>query len=131
MRINNIIISGRIMALKKIKNRRRGPDAFVKWTGYLAITSLLIIFIIFIIVSIAKPPVEGFFDRQYGISVNSSWDKTLVNYAFYMMFPLMIICGIGLLINSTRLKRKTDTYNKALIISFIISIIGIVYFFIS
>ncbi|MDY6934314.1 MAG: hypothetical protein SVZ03_08860 [Spirochaetota bacterium] len=112
----------------KIKNRRRGPDILIKWINYIAVSCWIFIFTIFIIVSIAKPPVEGFFDRQYGIQVNNTWDRTLLEYAFYLMFPLLIICGIGLLINSTRHKRKTDTYNKTLIVCFVLSILGITYF---
>lgn len=118
------------MEKRKIKNRRRGPDILIKWINYSAIFSWILIFIVFIVVSIAKPPVEGFFDRQYGIKVSATWDTTLLEYAFLMMFPLLLICIIGLLINSLRHQRKTDTYNKSLIVCFILSLLGIIYYFV-
>ena len=115
---------------RRIKNRRRGPDILIKWIHYISIFCWALIFVIFIVVSVAKPPVEGFFDRQYGIRVNAAWDKTLLDSAFYLMFPLLIICAVGLLINSIRHQRKTDTYNKTLIISFFLSLAGIIYYII-
>ena len=113
------------MVNKKIRNRRRGPDIVVKSINYTAVVSWSIIFIVFVIVSFAKPQVEGFFDRQHNISVTASWDKTLLEYSFYLMFLQLIVCAIGILINSTRHQRKTDKYNKSLIFFFSLSIFGL------
>lgn len=116
------------MLQKKIKNdRRRGPDILIKWINYLSIFSWLVMFIVFVIVSIAKPPVEGFFDRQYNIKVSAAWDRTLLDYSFYMILFLLIICAMGLLINSFRLQRATDKLNRSLLFFFVLSIIGILY----
>ncbi|MDY6967090.1 MAG: hypothetical protein SVR08_00340 [Spirochaetota bacterium] len=116
------------MTTKKIRNRRKGPDALIKTINYLALVSWIFIFTIFILISIAKPAVEGFFDRQYGISVSNTWDTSLLEYSFYLMFILLIIGLIGLYINTTRHQRKTDRYNKSLILSVILSFIGILYY---
>ena len=108
----------------KIKNRRRGPDFLIRCINIAAIVCWIFIFAIFIIVSLSKPPAGSYM----GQSLGKTWDKELLNYAFYMMFPLLIICVIGLLINTTRHQRKTDTYNKSLIVSLVLSFIGIIWF---
>ncbi len=109
----------------KIKNRRRGPDTLIKVISFTSIITWILIVAIFIIVSIAKPPPGSYMGQS---AFSKSWDAEMVQYAFYLMFPILIICAIGLLVNSTRHQRKTDTYNKTLMISFFASLVGIIYF---
>lgn len=117
------------MAKEKIKDRRRGPDPLVKGINYMVIVSWLIILIVFMIVAIAKPQTESFLDRYNNVSLRATWDKTLIEYAFYMMFPLFLACIVGLLINSSRMQRRTDRYKKSLIFFLFLSMGGIIYYF--
>jgi len=111
---------------RKIKDRRRGPDILIKGISYISIFSWIMIFIIFLVISIAQPPKESFFDRQYNIQVHSNWDQKMIQIAFSLMYPIMVICAFGLLINTLRHQRKTDSYNKSLVIIFCLSLVGII-----
>ncbi len=111
----------------KIKNRRRGPDFLIKCINYTAAVIWILIFVVFIIVSVAKPPAGSYMGQS---AYSRTWDTGLVQYAFYLMFPILIMCTVGLLVNSTRHQRKSDTYNKTLVVSFVLSLIGIILFFI-
>ncbi len=106
----------------KIKNRRRGPDFMIKCINFTALICWIIIFVIFVIVSISKPPPGSYL----GKGLAKTWNVELMQYAFYLMFPLLLIGIIGLIINTSRHQRKTDTYSKSLILSLVLSFIGII-----
>lgn len=111
---------------RSFQKRRRGPDLLVKSIQYFATVSWVLILLLFIALSVAKPRMETFFDRWGGGRLSGTWDKTFMGYAFYLMVLLFIICTIGLIANSSRHKRKNDSYNLSLVIFEIMSIIGII-----
>ncbi len=112
------------MAEGKTKNRRRGPDVLVKSINTIAILSWMVIFAIFITFSIAKPRLMGV---APGHSSNvGGWDSTFLQFSFYLMIVQAMLCAFGLAINANRLKRKTDTLNKSLIVFGCLSLLGIV-----
>jgi hypothetical protein len=111
---------------KSLKKRRRGPDLLVKSIQYFATISWVLILMLFIAFSVAKPRMETFFDRFASSPLSGSWDKTFMNYALYLMILLFIICTFGLLINSNRHKRKSDSYNLSLVVFEIMSVLGII-----
>jgi hypothetical protein len=112
----------------KIKDRRRGPDAVIRWINYTAVTSWIILIVIFFLVSLSKPGMV--FNPKSGLNVGGSWDIKLLRYALYMVFPLFILSIIGIVSNAIRLKRKSDKVNKILIINLILSLACIIYFFV-
>ena len=111
------------MAEGKIKNRRRGPDILVKTINNLAVVSWIVIFGMFIMFSIAKPRVMGVAPGHR--ATTGGWNTEFLDFAFYLMVVQALLCAFGLAINANRLRRKTDTLNKSLIIFGIMSVIGI------
>ena len=109
----------------KIVNRRHGPDVLVKAISIISGISWLIVFVVFILVSYAKPKMETLFDRQYNIQLRQNWDKTMLGYAIFLLGLITVICLAGILINMSRHRRRTDRYNKSLIFFCVGSIIGI------
>jgi hypothetical protein len=103
---------------KKIKNRRRGPDAIVKAISFLSGLSWLVILGIFITFSMAKP----------GIKTGAAMDTSVLRYAFYLMILQALLCGFGLAVNTSRLKRRSDKLNLSLIIFGVLSILGIIFY---
>ncbi len=112
----------------KIKDRRRGPDAVTRGINYTAIISWIILIVIFLMVSLSKPGMV--FNPKSGLNVGGTWDMKLLRYALYMVFPLFILSIIGLISNASRHKRKSDRFNKTLIINLFLSLGCIIYFFI-
>jgi hypothetical protein len=116
---------------RTFQKRRRGPDLLVKSIHYFASFSWFIILLLFIAVSVAKPRMETFFDRFAGGRLSNTWDQTFMGYAFWLLIFLFIICSLGLIINSSRHKRKSDHYNLSLIIFEIMSVLGIILYVVS
>lgn len=112
----------------KVKNRRRGPDVVIRWINYTAVISWIILIIIFLMVSLSKPGMV--FNPKSGLNIGATWDMKLLRYALYMVFPLFILSIIGLISNASRHKRKSDRFNKTIIINLILSLGCIIYFFI-
>ena len=117
--------------MAKIKNRRRGPDTVSKAISWISGTSWIMIFIIFIMISMAKPRMETMFDRFSNSPINQAWDASLINFAFFLMLFQLGICIFGLFLNSLRMKRKTDRYSGSLIFFTVVSFLGIIIYFIS
>ncbi len=111
----------------KIRNRRRGPDFVIKCINFTALVCWILIFFIFVMVSMSKPPAGSYMGKSLG----KNWDMEVLQYGFYLMFPLMIMGVVGLIINATRHQRKTDTFNKSLIISLVLSIFGIIIYIVT
>jgi len=122
--LNNIEVF--FMAEKKL-NQRKGPDFIVKTIQNISFISWFIFFIVFIVFSLAKPKVQGF-DREMGMITGQVWDKTILDKALYLMIFQIFLSGIGLTINTTRMKRKSDKLNKSLVLFGVFSLIGIFFF---
>ena len=105
---------------------KRRPDILVKSIPWFAMAAWVIFIISLLVVGMAKPSFETFFDRYYDISLPLSWDKTLLLINYQILWVLFIVCGNGVLINSRRQRRKEDRYNKSLIIIGIVSLLGII-----
>ncbi|MBB6214355.1 formate hydrogenlyase subunit 3/multisubunit Na+/H+ antiporter MnhD subunit [Anaerosolibacter carboniphilus] len=110
-------------------DRRKGPDLWVRLVNWLGLLAWGIMFFIIAITDRAKPPMETFFDRLFKVKVRQTWDIGLLQYAFYLMIALCVLCVIGLLINSRRHRRKTDKYNISLLLMMGLGIFSIIMYF--
>lgn len=110
---------------RKFIERRKGPDIWVRLVHWLGITAWIIMFFILAITDRAKPQVENFFDRFFKVQVRNSWNYSLVQWSFYLMILLSVLCVIGLLVNAKRHKRKGDRYSFSLIVMLILAVVGI------
>lgn len=113
---------------KDRRNRRKGQDVGLKLIQWIGLISWILMVPLLVLMDRAQPQFETFFDRYFDIQVKAGWDYEVLRYAFYLMLLLMFLSGTGLLINKTRNKRKEDSYRMNLIIMFIFSISGIIYY---
>ena len=107
------------------KNKRRQSDLILKllsWMNAIAVASLVVVLFL---VAFAKPDLETFFDRYYDISLRTNWKSGFFIYIGFFLCLSLIASLVGLYLNSKRLKRKEDFIRATLIISLIISLIGI------
>ena len=110
------------------RNKRRGPDVLMRSKEILIFTSWMLFIIIFTLYSLAKPGDTAMLGKLYNVSANTSWDAEKIYAAFFLTIVLAIICFIGLMVNSKRIKRKGDSYSLSLVIFGIFSLLGVILF---
>lgn len=107
-------------------DRRKGPDALVKWVRWSGIISWILVLIILFITLAAKPGFESYMDKSFHIVLRDTWDADMLLFAFILMILLFLFCIISIFINLRRYKRKSDRLNKAIIINAAAAFAGIV-----
>lgn len=113
------------MVLKNY-NIRAGEDGLIKGIRFMSLISWSLLFTVFLLIAKAKPAYETIFERFYTqVSPVESWDNDLIQLAMKLLIPLLILAFTGLMMNSKRHKRKTDTYRKSLITALAVSVIGL------
>jgi len=106
-------------------DRRKGPDTLVKWVKWSGIISWILVSLILFITLIAKPGFESYMDRSFHIRLQSTWNIDLMQYVLLLLVLLFLFCIISIAINLMRCRRKSDRFNKTLIINAAASLIGI------
>ncbi len=106
-------------------DRRKGPDALVKWVKWSGIMSWLLILVIFFITVVAKPGFESYMDKSFHIKLQSTWDTDMMHYVLLLLIFLFFFCIISIGINMVRCRRKNDRFNKTLILNAAVSFVGV------
>lgn len=114
---------------EKVPERRKGSGPLLKIISLFGFISWVLMLPVLVLVQKAKPEIETFFDRWINLEVNSTWDLTLFRYAFYLMLIIMLLSLFGLALNALRMRRKTDSWRVNLILVFLLSLSGIIYYF--
>ena len=110
------------MAEEKKKLRRRGADSVVRAINVMEIISWVVFLVAFMMVSISGS--GG--GRSYGAVRPGG--SSLSTWAIVLMAVQFILSLTGLVVQSSRMKRKSDRYSKSLIIFALLSIVGMVFF---
>lgn len=119
---------------KNFKDRRKGPDFWLKLVRVFSIVNFILIGAILFIADSAMPNNdETFFDRLFEVNRQSAWDFTHFKFIFILIIILFLGSGISLIANLKKMRRKTDRISFSNLISFILAGIGIIvyvlYFF--
>ncbi len=113
---------------KRFTERRKGPDAVVKAVWWTAGISWLLFIAAIIFTETARPETETFFDRQFDISLRDYWNENALLYMFVILVLNFAVCSIGFIFNMTRHKRKTDRFNKSILILGTFTLAGILWY---
>jgi len=113
---------------KKIKNRRKGPDQISKTISLIIAISWILIFVLFIIIAMAKPSANMSVVSFMSSSTQSvgQWNVSLISIIFPVLLIQLALCLIGLILSSRRMKRKRDRYSRSLIFFTVTSAVGLV-----
>lgn len=111
--------------------RRKGPDLWSRSLRYLALAGWLLLVGAFFILEQAKPKIETFFERVYDIRLHQQWDMDLARYILWLMILGLLLSIVGLVINAKRNRRRTDQWRLSLIFLGIISVAGIILYFVN
>ncbi len=96
------------------KNRRKGPDKWLRSLSWLTIAGWVLLFISFILFDVARPEAETLFHRMMGVFPSQGWNIALKNAVFYIVLCCQGLSVVGVLVNSRRMRRKSDRYRWSL-----------------
>ena len=113
---------------EKIPERRKAAGPLLKIISVFGFVSWLLMLPVLVLLEKAKPQLETIFDRWLNSSTQPDWDLTLYRYAFYLMLLVMVLSFFGLVLNAFRMRRSTDSWRINLIIVFLLSLSGVIYY---
>ncbi len=110
------------------RNRRNRPDLLLRLLSVCNGAAVVTLAAALLVTAAAKPELETFFDRFYHIHLRRSWDMEMANYIGIFLTLSLLTSIVGLIINSKRLKRKTDFIRATLVLSLLISALSIFFY---
>ena len=111
-------------------DRRRGPDTLVRWVKWSGIISWILVSLVLFTTLFAKPRFESYMDESLHIKLQDAWDKDLMQYVLLLLVLLFSFCMISIAVNLTRCRRRSDRFNKTLILNAAAAFIGILLYMI-
>lgn len=115
---------------KTYQDRRKKPDLLVKSVRWFIMGSWLTVVAAVVIIGIAKPKFKTFFDKWREVNLRTTWNTDLAKYFLYAMIIGFCTSVFGILIDLKRHRRKDDQHHYSLEFIGIVSIIGIIMYFI-
>lgn len=109
---------------EKISEKRKGEDWIIKTIRGISLVTWFLMLVVVMLIEKAKPVPETFFDRWMGLSSQQGWNLGLYHSAFLLMLLVMLLASLGLVFNSVRKRRKTDSWRVNLILIFIMALVG-------
>ncbi|MCL2046594.1 MAG: hypothetical protein FWG88_09455 [Oscillospiraceae bacterium] len=111
--------------------RRRKQDWVVKSATVIAILGWAGTMIALLLIDRAAPAQENFITRFLKLDIISTWNTSMLRWAFITALASFLTCVVGLILNATRQRRKTDKYNKLLITVSVISTVLLIFYMVN
>ena len=112
------------------KDRRKGPDKLTNIIQYFGFSAWCILIVGLALIEKARPTVEQQAERGYKVALNTNWNLDLIRYMFYLMILGIFVSMAGIVLNSMRLKRRTDELRMSILFLAVISLGTILYYII-
>ncbi len=103
--------------ISKHPNARNGPDIILRVLDIGSVILWGFLIVNLVIILLAKPLGETFFDRLLNISVRDYWDTAILQIALFLSLFQLVLSIVSLYLNSKRLKRKNDRIRISIIVS--------------
>ncbi len=107
-----------------IFDRRCGRDIWSRVLIGLNVSVWLLVIGFLIVIEMAKPQYETFFDRFYRLGLRTEWDFEAFFYLYYLIAAGLVISIAGFCLSSVRARRKTDYSCTSFLILWVISFAG-------
>jgi len=111
-------------ARAQIFDRRCGRDIWSKVLIGLNVSVWLLVIGFLIVIEMAKPQYETFFDRFYRLGLRTEWDFEAFFYLYYLIAAGLVISTTGFCLSSVRARRKTDHSCTPFLILWVLSFAG-------
>jgi hypothetical protein len=92
------------------KNRRKGPDFWLRALTVLTVAGWLLLFASFVLFDLARPETETLFHHIMGVLPQKGWNERLRNAVFYLVIGCQGVSMIGVWVNGRRMRRRSDKY---------------------
>jgi c-di-GMP-binding flagellar brake protein YcgR len=139
-RLVNYIFSKQIEMLKKTPNsdaadkiyhkiygdykeKRQDDDVVIKTINFFSIFSWVMLFLIIVFFIKASPETSYGIGRFFDSDYLNQWNTNTLNITLALSVFQIFITGFGLSLNTTRLKRDSDSVHMSLVFNLIIAII--------
>ena len=106
---------------RQFVERRKRPDWIVRSVTVIAILGWACAMIALMLIDRASPLQENFLTRFLKVQIVSTWNTSMLRWAFVASLASVVTCVVGLILNASRQRRKTDRFNKLLIVISVIS----------
>ena len=113
---------------EKFVDRRKRPNWIVRIVSAVAILGWLSTFLALLFIDRASPAQEDFITRFLSVSVVSYWNSSLLRWAFIATIVSVVACALGIVLNVSFHRRKTDRYSKQLFVITVASVALLVFF---
>ncbi len=110
--------------------RRKGPDIWLRVITFLGVGSWILFVAAMMVLHKARPPLHTVAARSANIYQRSTWSEDLIQILLYLMFIGLAISSAGLIINVKRMRRRDDQVRVNLILIWLLSLFGIVWYFV-
>ena len=110
---------------KKKSERRCNQDIWTRILFFFSYFVWILIVVILIVIEMARPQFETFFDRCYKLNLRTSWDTEVFTYLYYFVITGLIISTAGFVLTLGRARRKSDGNRISLLIMWLISLTGL------
>ncbi len=110
-------------------NKRSGDDWRVRSIPIFALVSWFLTICISTLLLQAMPEERYGLDEFWSYARRTRWDETLLYIAAGLAIIQLIVSSMGLLVNSTRLKREGDRWSPSLLINVVVPIIALFFIF--
>lgn len=115
---------------RKYVERRGQKDWVVRSINIIAVIGWVFAMAAVTIAYKAQPATENMITRILKLNVVGYWNITLLRASFFALIASFLVCLIGFFANMTRHRRKTDRYNKSIIILGMASLVFVIGFII-
>ncbi len=106
-----------------MKERRIGPDKIVNAISTISIVIWIIFASVFVLFAVANPTHSGMAASRPVFTGRTIWLNRIIHIFLVIQ---VLLGGIGLFFNLTRLKRKTDRIRLTLVLSVVLGILWLV-----
>ena len=121
--MNGNELLNKILKRSHTVERRQKRDWVMRCIPLAALVGWMTLIASLIVFEVARPETEDLATRYYERQVISFWNTTLLRTSIILSVAALLIGGVGMLLNSRRLRRIEDSFNKALIALGISSVI--------
>lgn len=111
---------------KSKKRRKRQPDKVMRRVRLLANASWCLAILTLCLVGVARPEQRWAFDDWTGNQRRTWWNEDMLQAASYIPLVMFAVCIVGLWLNSKRMRRAGDRYNRSILVSASVSMFGFV-----
>lgn len=111
---------------KRPLDRRRKPDIVIRLVHMISLAGWTLVIISSFLTINAKPEQTNMFYKIFNVPVRAYWNTTLLGDVFVLLIFLFVLSLVGILLNATRQRRKTDKLNKSLIFQAFMAALGMV-----